>query len=150
MGRYTPIVLALLVGCVFGFIGTQMLFSASSAQEPLFDAPDAPKVNFKIWHNGNWQFKLSGDNPETSAEIAVLENKVLPFKIMTSGSTEPKFFQVDVSSVPHQPFSTVTLVGNEKEGFIKEVELWSDHKIYHMKRSEVGGAWRLDETNLKK
>lgn len=150
MVKYPHIILALLVGCVFGFIGSRLFFAPSATSEPLFDAPDAPVAEFKTWKNNNWTFKLSGENKESSAEVAVLENQVLPFRIMVNGATSPRFFQMDISGVPHEPYGTVTLVGDEQKGFVKEVELWSAQKIYRLKRTKAGGNWTMQEVNLKK
>lgn len=150
MGRYISIIIALLIGVILGVIASQLLSGYSQKTEPLLDAPDAPDVDFKMWTNGNWAFKLSGTNNESTAQMAMLENKVLPFKIMANGAAEPKFFQLDVAGVPHRPYSTVTLVGDAQEGFINEVELWSEQKIYRFKRTRAGGAWVLKEARLKK
>ncbi|KPN71782.1 hypothetical protein [Neisseria sp. 83E34] len=150
MSKYPHIILALLIGCVFGLIASQLFFAPSRTSEPLFDAPDAPVADFKTWQNNNWKFKLSSNNDESTAEVAVLENQVLPFKIMVNGATSPKFFQMDISGVPHEPYGTITLVGDEEKGFIKEVELWSAQKIYRLKRTKAGGSWTMQEVSLKK
>lgn len=150
MGKYLPTMIALSIGVILGVISSQLLSGYSQKTEPLLDAPDSPSVDFKMWTNDNWTFKLSGENQESTAQMAVLENKVLPFKIMANGAADPKFFQLDVTGIPHQPYTAVTLVGDAQAGFIKEVELWSPKKIYRLKRNKAAGAWTLKEIRLKK
>lgn len=150
MGQKPYLAIALLIGAVLGFMGAKWLYDPVSKDEPLLDAPDSPLIGFRTWENGNWKFKLSSESKESSAEIALLENKALPFRISVNGATSPRFFQMDVAAVPHQPYSAVTLVGDEKEGFIKEAEFWSEGKVYRMKRTKAGAPWKFSETRLKK
>ena len=142
------IVLALLLGGILGFASGRFMYAPSHSEEPLYDAPDSPSVPFKSWSNDNWSFKLSGEN-QSSAQIAVLQNDQLPFVITTNGATSPAFFNIDINSKPHQAYGTVSLTGDPISGLITSVELWSNDKLYSLRRQSAGDEWTVKASDLK-
>ena len=147
---YAAIALAFILGGALGFAGSRFIHNApESTAEPLYDAPDSPSVPFKTWESGNWQFKLSDDNP-SSAQITILKNSKMPFVITTNGALDPAFFNIDINGTPHQAYSAVSLSGNPKNGLIQEIDLWSANKIYTLKRKQAGDDWQISEADLNK
>ncbi len=141
------IVLALLIGGILGFVGGRFMYAPTHSEEPLYDAPDSPSIPFYSWSNDKWSFKLSSENP-ASAQIAVLQNAQLPFVITTNGAASPAFFNIDINSKPHQAYGTVSLTGDPTSGLITSVELWSNDKLYSLRRQNAGGEWTVKESDL--
>ena len=141
------IVLILLLGSILGFAAGRSMYAPSQSEQPLYDAPDSPVVPFKSWSNDHWSFRLSGEN-KSSAQIAVLQNDKLPFVITTNGAVNPAFFNIDINSNPHQAYGTVSLTGDPASGLITSVELWSNDKLYSLRRQSAGGEWTVVESNL--